>query len=267
MDDDLEVVIMIGLPASGKSTIAKISYPHYQIISLDEIENNSRRIEEDMILQNLVKGKSVVIADTNLTRETRARLIEIAKEYNVHIVGVFLNFPRDLILKRNRNREEPVPDSVIFKMQNELELPSYDEGFNKIRIISSPEDTVGRVAMKHAIDTDGASKKEGNFIAWVDDTAKEEFADRSQGKDIFRCEYLAIIHALQNNKTLKFGDEIEIRCDNESVVRQLNGEYNINEEDIRGYVMLIRKIAKNFAKVSFVQIHSEENKAGKLLGK
>lgn len=66
---------------------------------------------------------------------------------------------------------------------------------------------------------------------------------------------------------MKFGDEIEIRCDNESVVRQLNGEYNINEEDIRGYVMLIRKIAKNFAKVSFVQIHSEENKAGKLLGK
>lgn len=266
-DEELEVVLMVGLPASGKSTIAKINYPYHRFISLDEIGNHSRSVEEELIEQNLAKGNSVVVADTNLTREIRAKHIQIARKYNAHASAVFLNLPIDVILKRNGNREKPIPEASIFKMRNDLELPSYDEGFDQIRIISSPEDTVGRTPMKHVIDTDGASKKEGNFIAWVDYTAKEEFADRSQGKDIFRCEYLALIHALQNNKTLKLGDEIEIRCDNESVVKQLNGEYNINEEDIRWYVMLIHKIAKNFTKVSFIQIRSEENRAGKLLGK
>ncbi len=121
--------------------------------------------------------------------------------------------------------------------------------------------------MKHVIYTDGASKKEGNFIAWVDDTTNEEFSGRSQGKDIFRCEYLAIIHALQNNKTLQMNHEIEIRCDNEAVVKQLNGEYNMNEEDIREYAMAIRKIAKNYASVSYTWIPTKENKAGRILGK
>jgi len=121
--------------------------------------------------------------------------------------------------------------------------------------------------MKHVIYTDGASKKEGNFIAWVDDTTNEEFSARSQGKDIFRCEYLAILHALQNNKTLKSGDEIEIRCDNEAVVKQLKGEYNMNEEDIRTYALSVRNIAKNYANVSYVWIPTKENKAGRILGK
>jgi len=121
--------------------------------------------------------------------------------------------------------------------------------------------------LKHVIYTDGGLKKEGSFISWVDDTAKEEFSSRSKGKDIFRCEYLAILHALQNNKTLQFEDEIEIRCDNEAVVKQLNGEYNINEEDIRWYAISIRKIAKNYAKVSYVWVPTEENKAGRILGK
>lgn len=121
--------------------------------------------------------------------------------------------------------------------------------------------------MKHVIYTDGESKKEGNFISWVDDTTKEEFSARSIGEDSFRCEYLAILNALQNNHTLIFGDEIEIRCDNLTVVEQLKGNSNINEEDIRSFAMRIRKIAKNYAKISYVWIPTEENKAGKLLGK
>jgi len=121
--------------------------------------------------------------------------------------------------------------------------------------------------MKHTIYTDGGSKKEGNFISWVDDATKEEFSGRSTGMDNFRCECLAVIHALQNNKTLQPEDEIEIMCDNQPLVEQLKGNYNINEEDIREYIILIRKIAKNYAKVSFVWIPTEENKAGKILGK
>lgn len=262
-----EVIIMVGLPASGKSTIAKINYPSYYLISLDEIENHSREIEEALIEENLAKGNSIVIANTNLTREIRTRYVGIAKKYNAYLVAVYLDIPIEQILKLNLNREKPVPDATIFKMKKELELPTYDEGFDKIRIISSYDDPIGRTLMKHIIYTDGGAKKEGNFISWVDDTTKEEFSDRSEGTDNFRCEYLAIMHALQNNKTIKTGDEIEIRCDNETVVEQLKGNYNINEEDIRWFVMLIRKIAKNYTKVSYVWVSTEENKAGKLLGK
>jgi bifunctional polynucleotide phosphatase/kinase len=266
-DKILEVVIMIGLPGSGKSTLAKLNYASYELISLDEIANHERRKEQELIEENLRNGKSVVVCDTNLTREIRGGHITIASKYNTRKIGIFLHFHLDTILLHNSSREKAVPDASIFKMQQELELPSYDEGFDEIRIISSTEDTVGRLAVNHTIYTDGASKKEGNFIGWIDDLTKEEFAGRSQGKDIFRCEYLAIIHALQNNKSLSFGDEITIMCDNKTVVEQLNGKWNVNEEDIRQYVMLIHSITRNYAKVNYVWVRNEENKAGKLLGK
>ena len=263
----LEVVIMVGLPASGKSTIAKSNYPSYQIVSLDAIHNHDRKLEEQMIEENLAKGNSLVICDTNLTREIRARHIETAKKYNAYITAVFLNLPIDIILKRNFDRGFKVPDVAIFKMRDELERPRYDEGFDKIQIISSSDDTMGRVPMKHVIYTDGGSKKEGNFIAWLDDTTREEFSDRSMGKDNFRCECLAIIHALQNNGTLKYGDEIEVRCDNKTLIEQIKGNFNLNEEDIRWYVLLIRNITNNYTRVAFEWVPSEENKAGKILGK
>ncbi len=263
----LEVVVMIGLPASGKSTIARLNYPAYQIISLDEIENPTREKEQELIEQSLAKGNSVVICDTNLTREIRARHIETAKKFNAYLVAVFLNLPLEVIRKRNYNRESKIPDVAIFKMRDELERPRYDEGFDKIQIISWSDDTLGRVPMKHVIYTDGGSKREGNYIAWVDDTTKEEFSDRSMGKDNFRCECLAVIHALQNNGTLQYGDEIEIRSDSKTLIEQVKGNFNLNEEDIRRYVLLIRNIAKNYTRVAFEWVPSEENKAGKILGK
>ena len=263
----LEVVVMVGLPASGKSTIAGLNYPSHQIISLDKMEHPIREKEQELIEQSLAKGNSVVICDTNITREIRARHIETAKKYNAYLVAVFLNLPIEVILKRNYNREIKVPDLAIFKMRDELERPGYDEGFDKIQIISSSDDTMGRVPMKHVIYTDGGSKKEGNYIAWLDDTTKEEFSDRSIGKDNFRCECLAIIHALQNNGTLQYGDEIEIRCDSKALVEQIKGNFNLNEEDIRWYVLLIRNITKNYTRVAFEWVPSEENKAGKILGK
>ncbi len=263
----LEIVIMVGLPASGKSTIARINYPSHELISLDEIQNHDRKIEEQLIEENLARGKSLVICDTNLTREIRTKHIQIARKYNAHITAVYLHIPIEESLKRNYSRPKPVPVATIYKMKNVLELPSRDEGFDKIRIISSYEDLVGRAPMKHTIYTDGGSKKEGNYISWVDDTTSEEYSGRSQGMDNFRCECLAIIHAFQNNKTLKYGDEIEIRCDNQPLVEQLRGNFNINEEDIREFIMLIRKIAKNYTTVNYVWIPTEENKAGKILGK
>jgi len=255
----LEVIIMIGLPASGKSTFAKLNYPSHGLISLDEMKHNRKR-EEEFIEENLSKGTSLIISDTNLTHKIRTKHISIAKKYNAYTTAVFLNLPVDFILQRNRNREKPVPEASIYRMRKKLELPSYDEGFGKIRIITSPEDVVGREPRKHVIFTDGVVKKEGNFIAWIDDTTKDEFAYRSQGEDIVRCEYLAIIHALQNNKTLQYGDEVDIRCDDESVVRQLNGGYKVIEEDLRWYVRSIHTIAKNYAKVSCTWISTRENK-------
>ncbi len=127
-NSNLEVIIMVGLPASGKSTIAKVNYTSYYLISLDEIENHSREIEEALIEENLAKGNSIVIADTNLTHEIRVGHIKIARKYNAYIVAVYLDIPIEQILKRNRNREEPVPDATIFRMKKELELPTYAEG-------------------------------------------------------------------------------------------------------------------------------------------
>lgn len=123
-------------------------------------------------------------------------------------------------------------------------------------------------AQKHTIYVDAGYKKDsGGYIAWFNETTGEAFAKPNDCKDSFRCEYTAIIHLLENARGLGQNDEVQIRCDNNTVVRQLNHDYAINDNDIRDFVMKIWSFNEKFAKpISYVWIPRAENKAGKILG-
>jgi len=79
------------------------------------------------------------------------------------------------------------------------------------------------------------------------------------------AEYSAVIFALKKFKAL-FGKEIakksevQIKSDSELLVKQLNGEYKIVNENIQPLFLKIWNLKIDFLKVKFKQIPREKNK-------
>lgn len=79
------------------------------------------------------------------------------------------------------------------------------------------------------------------------------------------AEYRAVIFAFKKFPEL-FGaesipqTEIEIRSDSQLLVNQMSGLYKIKNENIRSFVVGIRKLTEGFAAVRYVAIRRELNK-------
>lgn len=114
----------------------------------------------------------------------------------------------------------------------------------------------------------GYNPLKGGSIAWFNETTGEIFHSPQECSDSFRCEWAAVEHALKNFKEFRSGEEVEIRSDNLTVIKQLAHEYAINDEDTRRKAMAIwNDVAKRFhGKVKFIYVPRELNKAGKVLG-
>lgn len=87
------------------------------------------------------------------------------------------------------------------------------------------------------------------------------------------AEYSAVIFGLKKAKQLFGKDEcadaeIEVRADSELVVKQMNGEYKIKEEELQKLFIEIWNLKTDFGKVTFHHISREENKlADKMVNK
>ena len=131
----MEAIILIGIAGCGKTTFCKKILSHHVRISLDEIKRHNRKKEYKLIRENLEQGNSIVIDDTNLTRQIRRVLIQLIHQYNARVVGVFFDLSIHRIQIQNQRREKSLPSHVLFKMKKMLESPSEDEGFDFIQIL------------------------------------------------------------------------------------------------------------------------------------
>lgn len=79
------------------------------------------------------------------------------------------------------------------------------------------------------------------------------------------AEYQAVIFALKKFKAL-FGKklaentEIDIRCDSELLVSQINSEYKVLDEKIQRLFLELWNLRLDFKKIKFKQISREKNK-------
>ncbi len=133
----MELVIMIGLQASGKTTFSRSHFGEaYRYVSKDLLGNNSNpaRRQRQLIEEALQQGLSVVVDNTNPTIEERKALIDLGRLYNAEIIGYFFEVQLKQSLERNRAREGKVrvPDVAIFATLKRLARPSYAEGFTKL---------------------------------------------------------------------------------------------------------------------------------------
>lgn len=152
----MELVMFVGIPASGKSTqSAAYREQGYLILSSDEIreglmegtdleslsEKEKSRIHSqvfEMIRKKtgeaLRRGQSVVVDATNLSRKRRLSFLDQFKRFSCVKKCVLFITPVEICLERNRRRtgNARVPEEGMQRMLHNFECPNYWEGWDEI---------------------------------------------------------------------------------------------------------------------------------------
>lgn len=135
------IFMMIGLPGSGKSTIARKMDGVY--VNADQIrgrlygsesqQGDPKKVFEEVerqVRSAINDGLDVVLDNTNLIKRWRKQWIDMAP-----CVAVVVPTPLEECLARNAARERKVPEDVIRRMASQYEEPTLDEGFISIRVL------------------------------------------------------------------------------------------------------------------------------------
>lgn len=133
----MEMVIFVGMQASGKSTFFRARFAATHVhVSKDNFRNSSNREKRQRLLisQALSQHLSVVIDNTNVSVQARAALIEQAREFGARIVGYVFESQLGACLERNALREgvARVPDVALRIAGQNLQMPTFDEGFDEL---------------------------------------------------------------------------------------------------------------------------------------
>ncbi len=132
----MDLIVLIGLQASGKTTFARSRLGGAVYVSKDAMRNvrNKGRRQEALLRQALASGRTVVIDNTNPTVADRAPLIALARAYGARVIGYYFSsrLPEALIRNRARPADARVPDVALHVTRRKLECPSYAEGFDEL---------------------------------------------------------------------------------------------------------------------------------------
>jgi predicted kinase len=129
----MEAVIFCGIQGVGKSTFYKEHFFKTHVrISLDLLKTRHR---ENIFLQTCFAMQQLFVVDnTNATKKERHKYIEKAKAYQFKLTGYYFNTSIADALARNKSRtgKENIPVAAIFTTHKKLEVPTYEEGFDKL---------------------------------------------------------------------------------------------------------------------------------------
>lgn len=152
----MELIVFVGIPASGKSTESeKYRAKGYQIVSSDAIRSKiigrkslanfsakeqskiNRTVFETVYAKTeeaLSRGESVVVDATHLIRRFRVEFLKHFETYPCTKKCVLFLTPFEICLMRNRKRTGAafVPEDVMLHMLFGFECPDYAEGWDEI---------------------------------------------------------------------------------------------------------------------------------------
>lgn len=131
------LLITMGIPASGKSLFASEfrKLDNWVVTERDEYraemsngdinnykysKNKEARItslQEKVIVDAFLAGKSVCVSDTNLNKNVRRHFYRLAEEHNVEVKVRYFTTTLEECIKRNQKRHHTVPEAVLIRME------------------------------------------------------------------------------------------------------------------------------------------------------
>lgn len=145
-DTTFDVIMMAGLPLSGKDTwiirngreLSSDGKP--PVVSLDDLrekmgipptKNSGKVVQEALELARgyLRQGQPFIWNATNLLQETRQKLVRLFAGYGARVHILYLEVPYQELLRRNRTRARHIPENVLNDMIRKLEVPAPWEAY------------------------------------------------------------------------------------------------------------------------------------------
>ena len=129
-----EVILLSGLPGTGKDTWIAKNHPELPVVSLDEIRKKlgiSPTEKQGAVVaagyeearSYLRKQQPFIWNATNITAQVRTAQISLFEQYGAAVKTVFLETEWEEELRRNAERKAKVPVSAIERMLSKLEMP------------------------------------------------------------------------------------------------------------------------------------------------
>lgn len=152
---ELSLVLLIGPSGSGKSTFARAHFAPTEVVSSDACramvsdDENDQSATEDafdvvhlLVSRRLARGRLTVIDATNVQREARKPLLDLARERYAQLVAIVFDLPVEILEERNHRRtDRRLPIHVLPKQRSQLlrSLPGLrKEGFRDVYVLRSP---------------------------------------------------------------------------------------------------------------------------------
>lgn len=149
-----KVTMVVGYPASGKSTLTKSLVEKGAIALNRDTEGGTIAGLLPKMEALLQSGKDVVLDNLFVNKVTRRPFIDLAKKYSADIscqlmgtsiedaqfnvvqraIGLVGEFPSPEVIKKAKHTNV-FPPLVLFKYKKEFEKPTVEEGFSKVETV------------------------------------------------------------------------------------------------------------------------------------
>jgi protein phosphatase len=168
---DPSLVVLIGPSGSGKSSFARKHFAPTEVISSDfcrglvaDDENDQSATKDAFAVLQFIAGRRLaqprftVVDATNVQRESRRPLIELAKQHDLFPVAIVLDIPEAICQERNRSRPERDFGAHVVRQQRSQLHKSLKglqrEGFRRVAVLRSPEEVDGAEVQRAPLWTD-----------------------------------------------------------------------------------------------------------------
>ena len=139
------LTVLIGMPASGKSTYAAAHFPPSAIISIDACwertytSTGGEHLFWTLLETQLSRNTDTTTDRTSLDASTRTRLVYRGHQNGYAVHAVLLDTPYSVAVYRDSLRETPFVAAVLrrcYEKVTETRGRLLDEGFDRVTIIT-----------------------------------------------------------------------------------------------------------------------------------